>query len=169
MTILFAYDGSESADAASAAAGKLLGHLRSNVDGGHARLVVALAAGRGEFVQACDQLDAAGGRVLFDAGDPLVPGIGAMSSPASSQAKAIYPIFDEASAALDRAGQSCPRISPVQNASPQSEGRTQAVLRTQRSRVQIPRCIRTLGRAQLTNPGFGVRKRLVVQLVRDRI
>jgi hypothetical protein len=69
-------------------------------------LVVTLAAGRGEFVQACDQLDAAGGRVLSDAGDPLVPGIGAMSSPcASSQAKAIYPIFDEASAALDRAGQ----------------------------------------------------------------
>jgi hypothetical protein len=30
----------------------------------------------------------------------LVPGIGAMSSPASSQANAIYPIFDEASAAL---------------------------------------------------------------------
>jgi hypothetical protein len=51
----------------------------------------------------------------------LVPGIGAMSSPASSQANAIYPIFDEASAALDRAGPSCPRISPVQNASPESE------------------------------------------------
>jgi hypothetical protein len=74
MTILFAYDGSESADAASAAAGKLLDHFRSNVDGGHARLVVALAAGRGEFVQACDQLDAAGGRVLFDAGDPFGDG-----------------------------------------------------------------------------------------------
>jgi hypothetical protein len=37
----------------------------------------------------------------------LVPGIGAMSSPcASSQAKSIYPIFDEASAGRSGAGQS---------------------------------------------------------------
>jgi hypothetical protein len=65
MTILFACDGSESADAASAAAGKL---------------------------------------VFSSMWEPnLVPGIGAMSSPASSQAKPIYPIFDEESAALDRA------------------------------------------------------------------
>jgi hypothetical protein len=50
----------------------------SAVDGGHVRLLVAIAGGRGEIVQPCDllhaQLDAVGGRVLFDAGDALGAG-----------------------------------------------------------------------------------------------
>ena len=48
------------------------------VDGGHVRLVVALAGGRGEVVQACDLLDAqlngVGCGVLFDAGDAFGAG-----------------------------------------------------------------------------------------------
>jgi hypothetical protein len=47
----------------------------SPVNGGHIPFVVALAGGRGKVVQpfdlACGQLDAVGGGILFDAGDPL--------------------------------------------------------------------------------------------------
>jgi hypothetical protein len=50
----------------------------STVDGGHVRLVVALAGGRREIVEAldllCAQLDAVGGGVLLDAGDTLGAG-----------------------------------------------------------------------------------------------
>jgi hypothetical protein len=54
--------------------------MRSAVDDGHVRLVVALAGGRGEIVEPFDliraQLDAVGSRVLFDAGDPFGAGDG---------------------------------------------------------------------------------------------
>jgi hypothetical protein len=47
----------------------------SSVDGGHVRLVMALAGGRGELVQPCGllraQLDTVGCRVLLDAGNSL--------------------------------------------------------------------------------------------------
>ncbi len=50
----------------------------SAVDGGHVRLVVAFAGGRGEIVEAFDllraQLDAVGCRVLLDPGDALGAG-----------------------------------------------------------------------------------------------
>jgi hypothetical protein len=50
----------------------------SAVDGGHVRLLVAIAGGRGEIVEPLDllhaQLDAVGCRVLLDAGNPLGAG-----------------------------------------------------------------------------------------------
>jgi hypothetical protein len=53
-------------------------HDVSAVDGGHVRLVVALAGGRGEIVEPLDlfraQLDAVGSGVLLDARDALGAG-----------------------------------------------------------------------------------------------
>jgi hypothetical protein len=65
----------------------------SSVDGGHVRLVVAFAGGRGEVVEPLDllraQLDVVGCGVSSTREMRLVPGIGAMSSPcARSQANA---------------------------------------------------------------------------------
>jgi len=58
--------------------------FRSAVDGGHVRLVVALAGGRGEVVQSCDllraQLDSVGCRVFLDAGNAFGAGDWGMSS-----------------------------------------------------------------------------------------
>jgi hypothetical protein len=52
--------------------------LRSAVDRGHVRFVVALAGGQGEIVQPCDllraQLDSVGCRVLLDAGNAFGAG-----------------------------------------------------------------------------------------------
>jgi hypothetical protein len=53
--------------------------------------------------------------------------------------QAYYPILDEAAAALDRAGQFLSaHLAGAERVTGRAKGRTQAVLISQRSRVQIP-------------------------------
>jgi hypothetical protein len=95
----------------------VINRLSSALDGGHVRLVVALAGGWGEVVQASDllhaQLDSVGCRVLLDAGDAFGAGMGAMSSPwASSQAKAICAVQRELPGTSRGMDAGCAVVSP---------------------------------------------------------